>query len=77
MMRIGKERLLGTALRLQAEALAGLGQTERAIKTIGLAIESLCGRTHPTKLGAAYRVLGRLSGNAKHSPTARRLLAQH
>ncbi len=75
-MRLGKGRFVGASLRRQTEALLGLGQRERALKTIKLEIELLtAGRSHPTRLVEAYRILSRLSGNAKYAATARRLLA--
>lgn len=70
-----KGRFLGASLRLQAEALAGLGQKERALKTIRLAVETLETSTQTAGLCAAYRVLARLSGNGKYAAMARRLLA--
>lgn len=74
-MRFGKSRFVGESLGLQAEALVGLGQTERALKAVKLEIELLTGRTHPAELGKAYRILSRLPGNAKYAATARHLLA--
>jgi tetratricopeptide (TPR) repeat protein len=71
--RLGQDRIVGTSLRLQAEALARLGQRERALTNIKLAIEALAGRSHPTRLAAAYRVLASLSGEAKYAAAARRL----
>jgi tetratricopeptide (TPR) repeat protein len=72
--RIGKERLAGSALRLQAEALAGLGQMHSAIDAAKRSIETLSGRSHPERLAAAYRVLGRLSGDPAHFSKARKLV---
>jgi tetratricopeptide (TPR) repeat protein len=71
---VGNDALVGIAMRLEAEALAGLGQTERALKTIKLAIEMVAGQGYPARLGAAYRVLSRLSDDAKCAAMARRLL---
>lgn len=71
--RSGRGVYAGNSLHLQAEALAGLGQKDRAIKTLRLAIEMLAGRSHPTKVGEAYHLLGKLSGETKYFVTARRL----
>jgi tetratricopeptide (TPR) repeat protein len=72
--RMGKVRQAGTSVRLQAEALAAMGETREAIKTVKRSIEMLAGRVHPERLAAAYRLLGKLSGDAKHTSTARRLV---
>ncbi len=71
--RLGQDRVVGTSLRLQAEALAQLGQRERALTNIKLAIEALAGKSHPTQLATAYRVLASLSGETKYAAAARRL----
>jgi tetratricopeptide (TPR) repeat protein len=73
--RLAQDRVVGTTLRLQAEALEQLGEHERALTVIKLAIEALAGRNHPTRLAAAYRVLASLSGEAKYAVAARRLLS--
>jgi tetratricopeptide (TPR) repeat protein len=71
--RLGKHRLAGAALRLQAEALAGLGERSRAIATIRESIERLEGLSHPLRLAAAYDLLGTLSNESRHLATARKL----
>lgn len=73
--RMGKDRFVGVSLRLQAEALAGLGQRDRAVKTVQVAIQLLTGQGQRVGLAAAYGVLGRLSGNRKYLGIARGLLA--
>jgi len=72
--RLGKHRLAGTALRLQAEALAGLGERSRAIHALRQSIERLEGLSHPLRLAAAYDLLGTLSNESRHLATARKLV---
>lgn len=74
--RLAQDRVVGTSLRLQAEALAALGQRKRALAAIKSAIEILAGRSHPARLAAAYRILAALSGKVSYAATARRLLKQ-
>lgn len=75
--RIGRARLVGSALQLQAESLAALGETGRAIRTMKLAIEKLQ-TTGPNyrRLIAAYLTMGSLTSDPTFSVKARRLRAK-
>jgi hypothetical protein len=70
---LGKSRLVGTSLRLEAEALLGSGDRRAALATIRAAIEVLSSGSHRSALAGAYTVLGRISGNARYLDTALRL----
>ncbi len=70
---LGKSRLVGTSLRLEAEALLGTGDRRAALATIRAAIEALSSGSHRSALAGAYKVLGRISGNARYHDTALRL----
>ncbi|MGC2406303.1 MAG: hypothetical protein WA431_07835 [Candidatus Cybelea sp.] len=71
--RIGKSRLIGMPLLIEAEALASLGHRQASIKTIRSAIDALTGRNHPAALARAYDLLGRISGKRTYRDYAKRL----
>jgi tetratricopeptide (TPR) repeat protein len=71
---VGMGRYIGLTLQLQAEALAGLGESERAHRTISQAIEVLKETSHPRPLASAYRVMARITGRRKYELAARQLL---
>jgi tetratricopeptide (TPR) repeat protein len=75
--RIGRARLVGSALQLQAESLAALGETGRAIRTMRVAIEKLqmTGQNY-RRLMAAYLTMGSLTGDPAFNAKARRLRAE-
>jgi hypothetical protein len=73
---VGLGRYIGLALQLQAEALAGLGESERAQRTISRAIDVLKETSHPRPLANAYRVMARISGRRQYELAARRLLRE-
>jgi hypothetical protein len=54
---VGLGRYIGMTLQMQAEALAGLGESERARRTISQAIDVLKETSHPRPLAGAYRVM--------------------
>jgi tetratricopeptide (TPR) repeat protein len=65
-VRMGRDRVVGPALQLQAEALAALGEKARAIRTMWLAIERLeVTGQHYRRLLGAYRTIGSLTGDAR------------
>lgn len=68
-----RDRFLGIALRMQAEALEGLGREKQALKAMKRAIEVLTATGQTAGLCTAYHVLGRISGDAKYGAMARRL----
>jgi tetratricopeptide (TPR) repeat protein len=70
---LGKSRLVGMSLRLEAEALHLTGDRRAALATIRQAIDALSEGSHRSSLAAAYTVLSKISGNLKHLDTARRL----
>lgn len=73
-VRIGRERLVGPALQLQAESLAALGDAVRAVRTMRLAIErfQVTGQNY-RRLIAAYLTMASLTGDPTFSARARRL----
>lgn len=77
-IRIGRERLVPTALQLQAESLAALGDTGRAVRTMRVAIErfEMTRQHYPRRLIAAYLTMGSLTGDSAFNVKARRLRAE-
>lgn len=65
----GKSRLVGTPLRLQAEALLGLGDRKAAYRAISGAIDALSSRSGSQVLRQAYGVLNRIR-NSRPLPPA-------
>lgn len=63
---LGKTRLVGPALRLQAQALSALGQRKAAIRTVSHAIEIIGTTNTSAALGHAYDVLGRITGDDRY-----------
>jgi tetratricopeptide (TPR) repeat protein len=70
---LGKSRLVGSSLKLQAEALMLTGDRRAALATIRNAIETLSAGSRRSALASAYAVMARISGNLKHMETARQL----
>jgi tetratricopeptide (TPR) repeat protein len=70
---LGKSRLVGSSLKLQAEALLLTGDRRAALAAIRNAIDALSNGSHRSALASAYAVMGRISGNFKHLETARQL----
>ena len=68
-----RDRFLGPTLRLQAEALEGLGRKARALETIERSIEVTGAKGQTADLSMAYYVLSRISGDAKYAVRARQL----
>ncbi|HTA53456.1 MAG TPA: hypothetical protein VK755_01845 [Candidatus Acidoferrales bacterium] len=73
---VGLGRYVGLTLQLQAEALAGLGELDRAQQTISRAIDVLKETSHPRPLAAAYRVMARITGRRQYELAARQLLRE-
>lgn len=74
--RVGLGRYTGMALQMQAEALAGLGESERAQRTIAQAIDVLKETSHPRPLAKAYRVMARITGRRQYEVAAQKLLRE-
>ena len=74
--RVGLGRYTGMALQMQAEALAGLGEAERAQRTIAHAIDVLKETSHPRPLAKAYRVMARITGRRQYEVAAQKLLRE-
>lgn len=74
--RIGLGRYLGIALRVEAEALSGMGESEPAERTIAQAIEILRDTHHPRPLAGAYRAMARITRRPQYAGVARRLLRE-
>ena len=72
---LGMERYLGSALRIQAEALAALGKIRDAVAAVGSAIELLERRGHMFSLAQAYETSAKLTGNRRHTLVADELFA--
>ena len=72
--RVGLGRYTGMALQMQAEALAGLGESEQAQRTIAQAIDLLRETSHPRPLAKAYRVMARITGRRRYEIAAQKLL---
>jgi tetratricopeptide (TPR) repeat protein len=73
---IAPGRYLGTALRMQAEAQHGLGESELAHRTISRAIDSLKRVSNPRPLASAYRVMATISGRRRYADMAKKLLLE-
>lgn len=71
----GVERYLGSALRIQAEALAATAHQREAQKVIDTAVAILERRGHPFSLLQAYQCSAKLTGNARHQRFADELYA--
>jgi hypothetical protein len=69
------ERYLGSALRIQAEALAATAHEREAQRVIDAAIAILERRGHPFSLLQAYQSSAKLTGNARHQRYADELCA--
>lgn len=62
----GNQRLIGSGLRLLAQAYAGLGQQKAAQDHIEAAVSVLERFGHPYALRAAYRTSAKITGRAAH-----------
>jgi tetratricopeptide (TPR) repeat protein len=71
--QLGKLRLVGTSLRYQADALISMGDRRGALSAIRGAVDALEAMSPRGELASAYTLLGRISGNARHLDTARKL----
>ncbi|HTU82509.1 MAG TPA: tetratricopeptide repeat protein [Candidatus Acidoferrales bacterium] len=74
MRRIGSERGLGSALRVQAEIQSALGESGSASRSIDEAV-ALLGRSGPPyALAQAYRCSAKVTGNRRHRRIAGELM---
>lgn len=73
--RFGMERYLGAALRIQADALAAVGDESGASSAIDAAIAILERRGHPFSLAQAYASSAKIARNARHNSKAKQLFA--
>lgn len=73
---VGLRLYTGMTLQMQAEALAGLGESERAQRTMSRAIDVLNETSHPRPLAGAYRVMARITGRRQYEVAARKLLRE-
>jgi len=74
MTRLGGERYVGAALRIEAEAQEQLGETAAARASISAAVEALERFGHAFSLVQAYRCSARLTSNRKHRQAAAELM---
>lgn len=74
-IRVGRGRLAGVALRVQAESLAGLGQSELAARTMDMAIERFKAGSHPLRLAEAYQTMASITGQRRYLAAAQRVRA--
>lgn len=72
---LGMERYLGSALRIQAEALAALGRIREAAAAIDSALEVLERRGHMFSLAQAYETSAKVTGERRHALAADELFA--
>lgn len=75
MTRLGGERYVGAALRIEAEAQEQLGEAAAARASISAAVETLERFGHAFSLVQAYRCSARLTSNRKHRAAANELMA--
>jgi len=73
---IGLGRYVGLSLRVQAEALSGMGEPELAQRTIAQAVDVLKDTSHPRPLAYAYRAMARITGRRQYELAARKLLRE-
>jgi len=71
----GVDRYFGSALRIQAEALAATARQREAQKVIDTAVAVLERHGHPFSLLQAYRCSAKLTGNERHRRFAEELSA--
>lgn len=75
-MSLGNDRLVGPSLQLQAQALAALGETSRAVRTMRLAVRRLEATGHHyTRLIEAYLSMASLTGDSAFRQKARKTKA--
>jgi tetratricopeptide (TPR) repeat protein len=70
---LGKDRLVGSSLKLQAEALMLSGNRRAALIAARNAIDQFACKSEHSALAAAYVLLGRLTGSTRYFDTARAL----
>lgn len=76
-VRVGRDRLVGAALRLQAEALVALGQVDRAKRVMEVAIDALNNAGSANAAKAASDSMFALTGDRRFkSPPKSRLMPQ-
>jgi hypothetical protein len=73
---VGLGRYVGLSLRVQAEALSGMGEQELAQRTIAQAVDVLKDTSHPRPLAYAYRAMARITGRRQYELAARKLLRE-
>ena len=73
MRAIGNARFLGSALRIEAEAHSGLGNSRLAARAICESVELLVHHPHPFSLSRSYASASRLTGRAVYTRAAREL----
>ncbi len=73
---VGLARYVGISLRMQAEALFGMGESEPAKHTIAQAVDVLRETDHPRPLASAYRTMARITGRPQYATAARKLLRE-
>jgi|HubBroStandDraft_1064217.scaffolds.fasta_scaffold52526_2 tetratricopeptide (TPR) repeat protein len=73
---IAPGRYVGIALRMQSEALYGIGEFDLARRTISRAIDSLKSVSNPRPLAIAYRVMAAISGSSRYANMAQKLLRE-
>jgi hypothetical protein len=71
-VRLGRNRLVGTSLRVQAEALVGLQQRERAIQVMEAAIAAAKQGGSQRGLRDAYNAMYLLTGQFRFKTLARK-----
>lgn len=74
--KVGRAAWIGPALRLQAESLARLGKTARAIRTMSLAVENFQMTNQIRPLIGAYLTMASLTGDPKFRAKANNLRAR-
>lgn len=74
---IGLGRYVGLSLRVQAEALCGMGEPELAERTIAHAVDVLKDTSHPRPLACAYRAMARITGRRQYELAAQKLLREN
>jgi tetratricopeptide (TPR) repeat protein len=74
-IRLDRERFVGPSLQLQAEALAALGETRRALRTMRLAVTKIeATGQHYRRLARAYLAVGSLTGDSALKRKAHNML---
>ena len=76
MRAIGNARFLGSALRIEAEAHNGLGNSKHATRAIRESVELLLHHPHPYALYRSYASASRLTGRAAYTRAAEDLMGE-